>query len=269
MGLLGRTADASAALHEEETAASARLGKASVCPRKAGAPRRARLVQGRRLAVASPDGCFLAGKRASGAPAASPSSSHGPPIRRTRGTRCAPLTPCGRDCVRSAGTAPSRSRGPCEGSRTTLAVGSRGDARASHRRRRRAHRGCAATRRPRIPRAVCARAPARRGSALPGRDAWRRPRAARLHACPGASRGRRSRSAAPEPIVVAGRRHTPPEPPGCAATGQEAHPQPGWVATGGQRPSARCGRSMLLAAAPGSEKLAGARGDPAVAQGEP
>ena len=252
----------------EETAASARLGKASVCPRKAGAPRRARLVQGRRLAVASPDGCFLAGKRASGAPAASPSSSHGPPIRRTRGTRCAPLTPCGRDCVRSAGTAPSRSRGPCEGSRTTLAVGSRGDARASHRRRRRAHRGCAATRRPRIPRAVCARAPARRGSAFLGRDAWRRPRAARLHACPGASRGRRSRSAAPEPIVVAGHRHTPPEPPGYAATGQEAQPAAG-LGRDGWAAAERTVRPLgLLAAAPGSEELAGAQGDPAAAQGE-
>jgi hypothetical protein len=122
--------------------------------------------------------------------------------------------PCCRDCVRSAGNAPSRGRGPCEGSRTSLAVGSRGDARASHRRRHRAHRGCAATRRPRIPQAECARARARRGSAFLGRDAWRRPQAARRHASPGASRGRRSRSAAPEPIVVAGYRHTPPEPPG-------------------------------------------------------
>jgi hypothetical protein len=128
--------------------------------------------------------------------------------------------------------------------RATLAAGSREDARASHRRRRRAHRGRAATRRLRIPQAECARAPARRGSAFLGRDAWRRPRAARRHASPGASRGRRSRSAALEPIVVAGHPHIPPELPP-SATGQEPHSQPGWVARGGQRPSAQSDRSEL------------------------
>jgi hypothetical protein len=124
------------------------------------------------------------------------------------------LPPCGRDCARCAGNAPSRGRGSCAGSRTTLAGDSGGHARASHRRRRR------------IPQAECARAPARRGSAFVGRGAWRRRQAARRRAFRGASRGRRSRSAAPEPIVVAGHLHTPPELPGSAATGQGPHSQP-------------------------------------------
>ena len=47
------------------------------------------------------------------------------------------------------------------------------------------------------------------------------------------------------PIVVAGHRHTPPEPPGFRALGQEPRSQPECVATGGQRPSAQCGRSVL------------------------
>jgi hypothetical protein len=78
--------------------------------------------------------------------------------------------------------------------------------------------GRAAARRPRIPQEECARALARRASALLGRDAWRRRQAARRPASPGASFGRRSRSASPEPIVVAGQLHTPPELPGSAAT---------------------------------------------------
>jgi hypothetical protein len=82
----GRTPSVSAS--EWLTLASARR---SVSAASCGA-RRVDVVQGRRVAVASPDACFFAGKRASGAPAVSPSSSDGPSIRRTRGTRCASLT---------------------------------------------------------------------------------------------------------------------------------------------------------------------------------
>jgi hypothetical protein len=74
-----------------------------------------------------------------------------------------------------------------------------------NRRRRQAHRLRAATRRPRIPQEGCARARARRGSAVLGRAAWRRRQAAHWRALPGASRRRRSQSAGPQPIVVPGR----------------------------------------------------------------
>jgi hypothetical protein len=66
-----------------------------------------------------------------------------------------------------------------------------------------------------------------------------------LVASPGASRGRRSRSAAPEPIVVAGRLHIPARATRFRRHRPATSPRPRWVATGGQRPSAQCGRSVL------------------------